>query len=107
MCNLRDRHRFQRLLWEREAVVFLVEESGVHSPEDAQRMVPAGRDECPAGGVDSLLEGTGLMAGLEGPKRLFERTRWRAWLHIFTGRREAFRDAGKEGPSTPGWLGYN
>jgi|GEM_PF-5844338 indole-3-glycerol phosphate synthase len=50
MCNLRDLHRFQRLLWEREAVVFLVEESGVHSPEDAQRMVPAGRDECPAGG---------------------------------------------------------
>ena len=50
MCNLRDLHHFQRLLWAREAVVFLVEESGVHSPEDAQRMVPAGRDECPAGG---------------------------------------------------------
>lgn len=49
MCNLRDRHRFQRLLWEREAVVFLVEESGVHSPEDAQRMVQAGRCGCPAG----------------------------------------------------------
>ncbi len=70
MCNLRDRHRFQRLLWEREAVVFLVEESGVHSPEDAQRMVPAGRDECPAGGVDSLLEGTELMAGAGGAEEV-------------------------------------
>jgi indole-3-glycerol phosphate synthase len=49
MCNLRDLHRFQRLLWAREAVVFLVEESGVHSPEDAQRMVQAGRCGCPAG----------------------------------------------------------
>ena len=95
MCNLRDLHRFQRLLWAREAVVFLVEESGVHSHEDAQRMVQAG-------GADVLPTGTELMAGLEGPERLFERTRWRAWLHIFTGRREAFRDAGKEGPSTPG-----
>ena len=49
MCNLRDLHHFQRLLWAREAVVFLVEESGVHSPEDAQRMVQAGRCGCPAG----------------------------------------------------------
>jgi len=29
--------------------VFLVAESGVHSPEDAQRMVQAGRCGCPAG----------------------------------------------------------
>jgi hypothetical protein len=68
---------------------------------------PRGGTNVPLVGVDSLLEGTELMAGLEGPERLFERTRGRAWLHIFTGRREAFRDAGKEGPSTPGWLGYN
>jgi hypothetical protein len=65
MCNLRDLHHFQRLLWAREAVVFLVEESGVHSPEDAQRMVQAVRDGCPAGGVDALIEGTELMAGRE------------------------------------------
>jgi len=76
-------------------------------PKECDADGASGGGGCPAGGVDALLEGMELMAGLEGPKRLFERTRWRGWLHIFTGRREAFRDAGKEGPSTPGWLGYN
>ena len=81
MCNLRDLHRFQRLLWAREAGVFLVEESGVHSPEDAQRMVQAGRDGCPAGGVDALLEGMELMAGRE---RLGEINRLGCLAYILT-----------------------
>jgi indole-3-glycerol phosphate synthase len=45
----------------KEAGVFLVAESGVHSPEDARRMVQAG--------ADALLVGTELMAE---PRRLEE-----------------------------------
>ncbi|MDI9416488.1 MAG: indole-3-glycerol-phosphate synthase, partial [Methanothrix sp.] len=43
----------------KEAGVFLVAESGVHSPEDARRMAQAG--------ADALLVGTELMVG---PERL-------------------------------------
>jgi len=45
----------------KDAGVFLVAESGVHSREDAQRMMEAG--------ADALLVGTALM---EGPERLSE-----------------------------------
>jgi indole-3-glycerol phosphate synthase len=57
-----DLETFERLAPQaREAGVFLVAESGVHSPEDARRMVQAG--------ADALLVGTELMAG---PQRLRE-----------------------------------
>jgi indole-3-glycerol phosphate synthase len=49
----------------REAGVFLVAESGVHSLEEARRMVRAG--------ADALLVGTELMAG---PERLGEINRF-------------------------------
>ncbi|MGB4653473.1 indole-3-glycerol-phosphate synthase [Methanothrix sp.] len=57
-----DLETFERLAPRaREAGVFLVAESGVHSPEDARRMVQAG--------ADALLVGTELMAE---PRRLKE-----------------------------------
>jgi len=66
MCNLRDLHHFQRLLWAREAVVFLVEESEVHSPEDAQRMVQAGMDGCPDHIVMNFVDSCLLFARSRG-----------------------------------------
>ena len=60
-----DLETFERLAPRaRDAGVFLVAESGVHSPEDAVRMVRAG--------ADALLVGTELMAG---PERLGELNR--------------------------------
>ena len=60
-----DLGTFERLApLAREAGVFLVAESGVHSPEDAQRMVQAG--------ADALLVGTELM---RRPRRLGELNR--------------------------------
>ena len=49
----------------KEAGVFLVAESGVHSADDARRMVQAG--------ADALLVGTELMGG---PERLRELNRY-------------------------------
>ena len=55
-----DLGTFERLApWAKEAGVFLVAESGVHSQEDALRMMRAG--------ADALLVGTALMSG---PERL-------------------------------------
>jgi indole-3-glycerol phosphate synthase len=54
-----DLGTFERLVSRaREAGTFLVAESGVHSPEDARRMVQAGADE--------LLVGTELMGRPRG-----------------------------------------
>jgi len=61
-----DLGTFERLAQlAKEAGVFLVAESGVHSPEDALRMMRAG--------ADALLVGTELMAS---PKRLGELNRF-------------------------------
>jgi indole-3-glycerol phosphate synthase len=60
-----DLGTFERLaIAAKEAGVFLVAESGIHSREDAKRMIEAG--------ADALLIGTALM---EGPKRLGELNR--------------------------------
>lgn len=60
-----DLSTFERLAPQaREAGVFLVAESGVHSPEDARRMMAAG--------ADALLVGTELMGS---PQRLAELNR--------------------------------